>query len=57
MISLSSNIQEEQRGSKGVMLTHQNILANTEMCSAWMYDVKEGAEKVLGIVPFFTYTD
>ncbi|MFW2109799.1 long-chain-fatty-acid--CoA ligase LcfA [Bacillus spizizenii] len=38
---------------KGVMLTHQNILANTEMCSAWMYDVKEGAEKVLGIVPFF----
>ncbi|MCY7782176.1 MULTISPECIES: long-chain-fatty-acid--CoA ligase LcfA [unclassified Bacillus (in: firmicutes)] len=38
---------------KGVMLTHRNILANTEMCAAWMYDVKEGAEKVLGIVPFF----
>ncbi|OBA07225.1 long-chain fatty acid--CoA ligase [Bacillus subtilis] len=38
---------------KGVMLTHQNILANTEMCAAWMYDVKKGAEKVLGIVPFF----
>ncbi len=35
------------------MLTHQNILANTEMCAAWMFDVKEGAEKVLGIVPFF----
>ncbi|MFT4399818.1 long-chain-fatty-acid--CoA ligase LcfA [Bacillus sp. SW14] len=38
---------------KGVMLTHRNILANTEMCAAWMYDVKEGAEKVLAIVPFF----
>ncbi|PJZ00326.1 long-chain fatty acid--CoA ligase [Bacillus vallismortis] len=38
---------------KGVMLTHRNILANAEMCTAWMYDVEEGAEKVLAIVPFF----
>ncbi|MEC3631997.1 AMP-binding protein [Bacillus velezensis] len=38
---------------KGVMLTHRNIQANTEMCAAWMYKMKKGAEKVLGIVPFF----
>lgn len=42
---------------KGVMLTHRNIQANTEMCAAWMYKMKKGAEKVLGIVPFFMCTD
>ena len=38
---------------KGVMLTHKNLLANTEMCKAWMYKGKRGKEKVLGILPFF----
>ncbi|MDJ1630751.1 AMP-binding protein [Bacillus velezensis] len=30
---------------KGVMLTHRNIQANTEMCAAWMYKMKKGAER------------
>ncbi|MCG8396726.1 AMP-binding protein [Bacillus atrophaeus] len=38
---------------KGVMLTHRNIQANTEMCAAWMYKMGKGTEKVLGVVPFF----
>jgi long-chain acyl-CoA synthetase len=38
---------------KGVMLTHKNLIANTKMCTAWMYKCKKGEEKVLGILPFF----
>ncbi|AKL85869.1 long-chain-fatty-acid--CoA ligase [Bacillus atrophaeus] len=38
---------------KGVMLTHRNIQANTEMSAAWMYKMGKGTEKVLGVVPFF----
>ncbi|WP_425481203.1 AMP-binding protein [Metabacillus lacus] len=38
---------------KGVMLTHENLVANTAMCSAWMYRCKKGEEVVLGILPFF----
>ncbi len=38
---------------KGVMLTHKNLLANTEMCKAWLYKGGRGKEKVLGIIPFF----
>ncbi|MFC0270231.1 AMP-binding protein [Metabacillus herbersteinensis] len=38
---------------KGVMLTHENLVANTTMCSAWMYKSKRGEEVVLGIIPFF----
>jgi long-chain acyl-CoA synthetase len=38
---------------KGVMLTHENLVANVVMCSHWMYKCKEGEEKVLGILPFF----
>ncbi|MBM7660610.1 long-chain acyl-CoA synthetase [Bacillus mesophilus] len=38
---------------KGVMLTHENLVANTLMCSSWMYKCKKGEEKVLGILPFF----
>jgi long-chain acyl-CoA synthetase len=38
---------------KGVMLTHENLVANMVMCSHWMYKSKEGEEKVLGILPFF----
>ncbi|WP_246941018.1 long-chain-fatty-acid--CoA ligase [Bacillus pinisoli] len=38
---------------KGVMLTHENLVANTLMCASWMYKCKKGEEKVLGILPFF----
>ncbi|HWL13929.1 MAG TPA: AMP-binding protein, partial [Ureibacillus sp.] len=38
---------------KGVMLTHKNLIANTKMCDAWMYECKEGEEIILGILPFF----
>ncbi|MGE6628951.1 AMP-binding protein [Bacillus sp. NPDC077027] len=38
---------------KGVMLTHRNILANTEMCAAWMYKTERGKERILGVIPFF----
>lgn len=38
---------------KGVMLTHANLVANTLMCSKWMYKCKKGEESVLAILPFF----
>ena len=38
---------------KGVMLTHKNLIANTEMCNAWLYRCKRGEERVLAILPFF----
>ncbi|MFT4415095.1 AMP-binding protein [Fredinandcohnia humi] len=38
---------------KGVMLTHRNLVANTLMCSKWMYKCKKGEEVVLAILPFF----
>lgn len=38
---------------KGVMLTHKNLVANSSMCTAWLYKAKQGEESILGIVPFF----
>lgn len=38
---------------KGVMLTHYNLVANTQMCQAWIYKAKQGEEVVLGVLPFF----
>lgn len=38
---------------KGVMLTHRNLVANSSMCTAWLYKAKPGEESILGIVPFF----
>lgn len=38
---------------KGVMLSHENIVANTQMCVSWLYKCKRGEESVLGIIPFF----
>ncbi|WP_047981654.1 long-chain-fatty-acid--CoA ligase [Ornithinibacillus contaminans] len=38
---------------KGVMLTHQNLVANAQMCDAWIYKTKKGEEIVLGVLPFF----
>lgn len=38
---------------KGVMLTHKNLVANTQMCNTWLSKTVDGEESVLGILPFF----
>ncbi len=38
---------------KGAMLTHANIVANTEQCCLWLCDVRPGQDKMLGVLPFF----
>ncbi|QSS99170.1 long-chain-fatty-acid--CoA ligase [Pontibacillus sp. ALD_SL1] len=38
---------------KGVMLTHFNLVSNTQMSDAWLYKAKKGEEVILGILPFF----
>lgn len=39
--------------SKGVMLTHNNLSANTQQVIEWSIDMKYGAERVLTILPVF----
>jgi long-chain acyl-CoA synthetase len=38
---------------KGVMLTHHNLVANTQMSKAWMYKMEKGKDVTLAILPFF----
>lgn len=38
---------------KAAMLTHRNLLANAMQIRVWGPDVKEGAETLLSIMPFF----
>lgn len=38
---------------KGAMLTHANLSANTEQCLIAFAGVEMGAEKMLGVIPFF----
>ncbi|MYL50304.1 long-chain-fatty-acid--CoA ligase [Halobacillus litoralis] len=38
---------------KGVMLTHYNLIVNTQMSKKWLYKCKDGEETVLAILPFF----
>ena len=38
---------------KGAMLTHANITANVEQVRMWLGDSKPGADRVLGVIPFF----
>ncbi|MGP4062521.1 long-chain-fatty-acid--CoA ligase [Halobacillus sp. H74] len=38
---------------KGVMLTHYNLVVNTQMSKKWLYKCKDGEETVLAILPFF----
>ncbi|TGB04114.1 long-chain-fatty-acid--CoA ligase [Halobacillus salinus] len=38
---------------KGVMLTHFNLIVNTQMSKKWLYKCKDGEETVLAILPFF----
>lgn len=38
---------------KGVMLTHHNLVANLQMCEAWLYKTKPTEETILAVLPFF----
>lgn len=38
---------------KGVMLTHENLIANTVQCRHWMPTLREGNEVFLAVIPFF----
>ena len=38
---------------KGAMLTHANIVANTEQAAMWFHNCREGEDKMLGVIPFF----
>ncbi len=39
--------------SKGVMLTHKNLVTNAIQCKAWFPDVEVGKECLLAVLPFF----
>jgi long-chain acyl-CoA synthetase len=40
--------------SKGAMLTHRNMVANTVQCRYWLYDMRtDGGEVSLAAIPFF----
>ncbi|MCY9514541.1 AMP-binding protein [Paenibacillus apiarius] len=39
--------------SKGVMLTHGNLVANTMQAGTWFHKMKRGEEIFLGALPFF----
>jgi long-chain acyl-CoA synthetase len=39
--------------SKGVMLTHYNLVANTLQARMWCYKGREGKERYLAVLPFF----
>ena len=38
---------------KGAMLTHANIYTNTVQCGGWFPDLEPGAERIMGVLPFF----
>ncbi len=38
---------------KGAMLTHANVYTNTLQVVAWAPELKQGEERVLGVLPFF----
>jgi long-chain acyl-CoA synthetase len=38
---------------KGAMLTHGNVYSNTIQATLWFEDMRPGAEKMLGVIPFF----
>ncbi|WP_206099700.1 long-chain-fatty-acid--CoA ligase [Longirhabdus pacifica] len=39
--------------SKGVMLSHRNILANAQQTTNWCYKLKKGEETYVGVLPCF----
>lgn len=42
---------------KGVILTHQNLVANTSMCRQWLYKMEKGKEKCLPSCHYFMCMD
>ena len=38
---------------KAAMLSHQNLLANVVQINAWLPRIQYGAERVVGLIPFF----
>ncbi|WP_077327312.1 long-chain-fatty-acid--CoA ligase [Virgibacillus siamensis] len=38
---------------KGVMLTHRNLVANVQMCKAWLHKLDPAEQIVMGVLPFF----
>lgn len=38
---------------KGAMLTHANLHINVQQVSSWAPEIKDGEERVLGVLPFF----
>lgn len=39
--------------AKGVMLTHHNLVVNTQQCEEWMYKMVPGEEVIIAALPFF----
>ena len=39
--------------SKGAMLTHANLYANTHQARMWTPDLEPGRERMMGVLPFF----
>ncbi|MGJ9382987.1 long-chain-fatty-acid--CoA ligase [Salipaludibacillus sp. CF4.18] len=39
--------------AKGVMLTHYNLVVNTQQCEKWMHKMKPGEEVIIAALPFF----
>ena len=38
---------------KGVVLTHANLSINARQCRLWFPGVREGQERIMGVLPFF----
>ncbi|MDZ7262664.1 MAG: long-chain fatty acid--CoA ligase [candidate division KSB1 bacterium] len=39
--------------SKGAILTHRNIVANVLQVKHWLWDIQDGKEVILSVLPFF----
>ena len=39
--------------SKGVVLTHRNVICKNQMMRAWFWDMQDQPERILAIFPFF----